>query len=43
MDLADTRLGWRLVSPRMQEMYPPITLGETAENVAERYGVSRER
>jgi acetyl-CoA acyltransferase len=41
--IADTRLGWRLVSPRMQEMYPPITLGETAENVAERYGVSRER
>jgi acetyl-CoA acyltransferase len=41
--IADTRLGWRLVSPRMQELYPPITLGETAENVAERYGVSRER
>ena len=41
--IADTRLGWRLVSPRMQEMYPPITLGETAEKVAERYGVSRER
>ncbi|HEY5015886.1 MAG TPA: beta-ketoacyl synthase N-terminal-like domain-containing protein, partial [Streptosporangiaceae bacterium] len=34
--VADTRLGWRLVSPRMQELYPPITLGETAENVAER-------
>ena len=43
LDLADTRLGWRLVSPRMQEMYPPITLGETAENVADRYGVTRER
>jgi acetyl-CoA acyltransferase len=43
LDLVDTRLGWRLVSPRMQEMYPPITLGETAENVAEKYGVSRER
>jgi acetyl-CoA acyltransferase len=43
LDLADTRLGWRLVSKRMQEMYPPITLGETAENVAERYGVTRER
>jgi acetyl-CoA acyltransferase len=43
LDLADTRLGWRLVSPRMQEMYPPISLGETAENVADRYGVSRER
>jgi acetyl-CoA acyltransferase len=41
--IADTRLGWRLVSPRMQELYPPVTLGETAENVAERYGVSRER
>jgi len=40
---ADTRLGWRLVSPLMQELYPPVTLGETAENVAERYGVSRER
>src|SRR5580692_1763776 len=41
--VADTRLGWRLVSPRMQELYPPITLGETAENVAERYGFTRER
>jgi acetyl-CoA acyltransferase len=43
MDLADTRLGWRLVSPRMKEMYPPITLGETAENVAGKYGITRER
>jgi acetyl-CoA acyltransferase len=41
--VADTRLGWRLVSPLMQEMYPPISLGETAENVAERYQVSRQR
>jgi acetyl-CoA acyltransferase len=40
--LADTRLGWRLVSPQMRELYPPVSLGETAENVAERYGVSRE-
>jgi acetyl-CoA acyltransferase len=43
LDLADTRLGWRLVSPRMQELYPPVSLGETAENVADRYGVTRER
>jgi acetyl-CoA acyltransferase len=43
LDLADTRLGWRLVSPRMQELYPPITLGETAENVADKYGITRER
>jgi acetyl-CoA acyltransferase len=41
--LADTRLGWRLVSPLMQQLYPPISLGETAENVAERYEVDRER
>jgi acetyl-CoA acetyltransferase family protein len=41
--LADTRLGWRLISPRMAELYPPVTLGETAENVAGRYQVSRAR
>jgi acetyl-CoA acyltransferase len=41
--VVDTRLGWRLVSPLMQELYPPVSLGETAENVAERYGVDRER
>ncbi len=41
--VADTRLGWRLVSPLMQQLYPPISLGETAENVAERYGVDRDR
>jgi acetyl-CoA acyltransferase len=41
--VADTRLGWRLVSPLMQEMYPPVSLGETAENVAARHRVSRER
>jgi acetyl-CoA acyltransferase len=43
LETADTRLGWRLVSPRMQEMYPPISLGETAENVADKYGITRER
>ena len=43
LDLADTRLGWRLVSDRMKAMYPPVSLGETAENVADRYGVTRER
>ncbi len=41
--LADTRLGWRLVSPLMKQLYPPITLGETAENVAAKYGVGRDR
>jgi 3-oxoadipyl-CoA thiolase len=41
-ELYDTTLGWRMVNPRMQAMYPPITLGQTAENVAERYKISRE-
>ncbi|HEY7145631.1 MAG TPA: acetyl-CoA C-acyltransferase [Streptosporangiaceae bacterium] len=41
--LADTRLGWRLVSPLMTELYPPVSLGETAEKVAGRYQVSRQR
>jgi acetyl-CoA acyltransferase len=41
--VADTRLGWRLVNPRMTELYPPISLGETAENVADKYGVDRQR
>ncbi|MHB8960155.1 MAG: acetyl-CoA C-acyltransferase [Candidatus Limnocylindrales bacterium] len=41
--LEDTTLGWRFVNPRMREAYPPISLGETAECVAEQYDVSRER
>lgn len=39
--LYDTTLGWRLVNSRMNELYPVISLGETAENVAERYGINR--
>src|SRR4051794_21656507 len=38
----DTALGWRLVNPRMAEMHSTESMGETGENVAERYGVSRE-
>lgn len=40
--LFDTTIGWRMVNPRMKELYPPISLGETAEKVAEQYGISRE-
>jgi acetyl-CoA C-acetyltransferase/3-oxo-5,6-didehydrosuberyl-CoA/3-oxoadipyl-CoA thiolase len=40
--LYDTTLGWRLVNPNLANIYPPISLGETAENVAERYNISRE-
>ncbi|HET7846279.1 MAG TPA: acetyl-CoA C-acyltransferase [Acidimicrobiia bacterium] len=41
-DSADTVIGWRLVNPRMSELYPPISLGMTAEVVAEKYDISRE-
>jgi 3-oxoadipyl-CoA thiolase len=38
----DSTLGWRFVNPRMEELYGTHALGETAELVAERYGVTRE-
>ena len=37
----DSTIGWRFVNPRLAAMYPPISLGETAENVARAHGVSR--
>lgn len=42
LGLVDTTIGWRFVNPKLAEKYPPISLGETAENVAERCGISRE-
>jgi 3-oxoadipyl-CoA thiolase len=41
-ELVDTTIGWRFVNPRMEELHSTESMGETAENVAERYGVSRE-
>jgi acetyl-CoA acetyltransferase family protein len=41
--MEDSTLGWRFVNPRMQDAYPPISLGETAERVADRWSVARER
>jgi acetyl-CoA acyltransferase len=38
----DTALGWRFVNPRMEELYGTDALGETAEILAERYGISRQ-
>ncbi|HET6820481.1 MAG TPA: thiolase family protein [Candidatus Limnocylindria bacterium] len=40
--LYDTTLGWRFTNPRLAEAYYPYSMGETAENVVERCGVSRE-
>ncbi|MEO8570661.1 MAG: acetyl-CoA C-acyltransferase [Chloroflexota bacterium] len=42
-EMADTTLGWRFVNPRLAERHHPYSMGETADNVAERWGVSRER
>jgi 3-oxoadipyl-CoA thiolase len=42
MELVDTTIGWRFVNPRMEELgYSTESMGETAENVAAKYGVSR--
>ena len=38
----DTTLGWRFPNPRLEEFFPLETMGETGENVAERWAVSRE-
>nr|BAL53587.1 acetyl-CoA C-acetyltransferase [uncultured Bacteroidetes bacterium] len=38
----DTALGWRFPNPAMEKLFPLETMGETAENVAERYHISRD-
>jgi 3-oxoadipyl-CoA thiolase len=38
----DTTLGWRFPNPRLAELFPLESMGETGENVAERWGVSRD-
>nr|WP_312310703.1 3-oxoadipyl-CoA thiolase [Stenotrophomonas indicatrix] len=40
--IEDTTMGWRFINPRLRELHGVETMGQTAENVAERYGVSRE-
>src|SRR5579885_2135382 len=42
MQLQDTTLGWRFVNPQLAAMHHPYSMGETAENVAERTHISRE-
>lgn len=41
-EMHDTTIGWRFVNPRLSELYHPYSMGETAENVARRFGVTRE-
>ena len=38
----DTALGWRYPNPKMEKMFPLESMGETAENVAEKYTISRQ-
>jgi 3-oxoadipyl-CoA thiolase len=40
--LYDTTLGWRFPNPRLEALFPLETMGETGENVAERWAVTRE-
>lgn len=41
-EIYDTSIGWRFTNPKLGKMYPPYSMGETAENVAERWKISRE-
>ena len=38
----DTTIGWRFINPKLSEMYTPFSMGETAENVARQWSISRE-
>lgn len=42
MELYDTTIGWRFVNPHLEKMYGTDSMPQTAENVAIRYGISRE-
>ncbi|MFT6036789.1 MAG: acetyl-CoA acetyltransferase family protein, partial [Marivirga sp.] len=41
-EIYDTTIGWRFPNPKLSAMYHPFAMGETAENVAEKWKISRE-
>jgi 3-oxoadipyl-CoA thiolase len=41
-EIFDTTMGWRFINPKLAEMYYPFSMGETAENVAKQWKISRE-
>lgn len=41
-EMVDTAIGWRFVNPKMKELYGVDSMGNTAENVAEQFNISRE-
>ncbi len=42
VQIFDTTIGWRFVNPKLAQQFYPYSMGETAENLAERYSISRE-
>ncbi|QPA32874.1 thiolase family protein [Thermaerobacillus caldiproteolyticus] len=42
LEMFDTTIGWRFINPKLQQMYGTDSMPQTAENVAKRYGISRE-
>ncbi len=41
--LFDTTIGWRFINEKLASLYPPLSMGETAENLAQKYSISRSR
>ncbi len=41
INMHDTTIGWRFINPKLSAMHHPYSMGETAENVAGKYGISR--
>lgn len=42
VELFDTTIGWRMTNPKLAELYYPYSMGETAENLAERFQITRD-
>lgn len=42
VEIHDTTIGWRFTNPKLSELHHPYSMGETAENVATKYSISRE-
>ncbi|CAN5896423.1 thiolase family protein [soil metagenome] len=40
-ELVDSSFGWRFVNPKLAALHPPLAMGETAENLVDKYGITR--
>jgi acetyl-CoA acetyltransferase family protein len=43
LEIYDTTIGWRFINSKLSKLYHPYSMGETAENVAEKWKISREQ